>query len=284
MTEQDPATTETPTCYLHPGRPALLRCSRCERPICSQDAVEAPVGYQCKRCAHGGQPVRRLAQSAAEARVTKALVGVIAIVFLVGNAVPLNQQFGLVPALVGQGEWWLLLTSGFLHAGLIHVGFNGFLLYRLGEMLEPTIGNARFGALFAAGLSGGSLGVMLMTWLTVNTPIATIPLLGNALGTSPNIPTVGASGAVFGLMGAAIVGLRRRGVNPWQTDVGSLVLLNLVLTFVFPGISVGGHVGGLLAGMAAGKLLLVERQKARTATLQAVGFALGMLVLAVLLG
>jgi len=284
VTDRD-APPETPACYRHPDRPALLRCSRCERPVCADDAIEAPVGYQCPECASGGQHVRRLRELVPDARITKVLVGVVAVVYLVTQ---LDQQgvfetFGLVPALVGQGRWWLLVTSAFLHAGLMHVGFNGFLLWRLGEMLEPVLGHGRFAALYTAGLAGGGLGVVLLSWVTVATPLLRIPILGAVLATNPVGVTVGASGAVFGLMGAAMAGLRHRGVNPWRTDIGSLVLLNLVITFMIPGISVGGHVGGLLAGLGAARLLFVERSRARSATIAVVVSSAVMIGVAMLL-
>ncbi|MFA9429505.1 rhomboid family intramembrane serine protease [Egicoccus sp. AB-alg2] len=256
--------TSTDTCYLHPDREALLRCSRCERPICADDMIEAPVGYQCRQCAQGGQPVRRLGDLFVRPLVSQTLVGIIAVVYVVSMAVPLTRQFGLVPVLVGT-EPWRLITSAFLHVGLIHVGFNGLLLWRLGEMLEPVLGHLRFGALYLAGLAGGALGVVGLAWLTAFTPLASIPLLGVVFATGPASVTVGASGAVFGLMGAAMAGMRARGVDPWRTDVGSLVLLNLVITFLIPGISVGGHLGGLLAGFVAGKVLFVDAGRARRA-------------------
>jgi membrane associated rhomboid family serine protease len=274
-----------PVCYRHPDRPALLRCSRCERAICADDAIEAPVGYQCRECAAGGQRVRHVRELMPDFHVTKVLVGIIAVIFLGTQADPgtVINTFGLRPVVAGMGEWWLLITSGFLHANLMHVGFNGFLLWRLGEMLEPSLGHARFGALYAAGLAGGSLGVVLLSWLWAVTPLAEIPVLGGIITSDPRIPTIGASGAVFALMGAAVVGLRNRGVNPWRTDIGTLVLLNLGITFFLPGISVGGHIGGLLAGMAVGKLLFVPAERRRRATVLAAVAAVGMFALALAL-
>jgi membrane associated rhomboid family serine protease len=298
--------TDAPECYLHPGRPALLRCSRCERPICADDAIEAPVGYQCRECASGGQRVRHVRELIPDAQVTKVLVGTIAVLFLASSGIPeLIQRFGLRPLLLvpggvelldslaawyapsalaaSLGEPWLLVTSGFLHANLMHVGFNAYLLWMLGQMLEPTLGHGRFAALYAGGLAGGGLGVVLLAWLMTATPLSAFPGVAQLLGGNPLTPTVGASGAVFGLMGAAVVGLRNRGINPWRTDIGTLVLLNLVITFVIPGISVGGHLGGLLAGMAVGKLLFVEHDGARRAIVLTVAATLGMALLAVLL-
>lgn len=284
MSEQD-AEDGQPTCYRHPRRPALLRCSRCERPICGEDAIEAPVGYQCRQCAAGGQRVRHVRELMPDFLVTKVLVGAVAVIFLASqaDATTVIGTFGLRPALVGLGEWWLLATSGFLHANLMHVGFNGFLLWMLGQMLEPVLGHARFSALYVAGLAGGSLGVVLLSWLWALTPLAEIPVLGGVLTSDPRIPTIGASGAVFALMGAAVVGLRTRGSNPWRTDIGTLVLLNLAITFFLPGISVGGHLGGLLSGMAVGKLVFVDHEHRQRATVLALLAAAGMFALAVVL-
>jgi membrane associated rhomboid family serine protease len=283
VTERDTTDTDAPECYLHPGRPALLRCSRCERPICAADAIEAPVGYQCRACATGGQRVRHVRELMPDFTVTKVLVGIIAVLFFVTQAArgTVISEFGLVPVAVGQGEWWRLVTSGFLHANLMHIAFNGLLLWRLGEMLEPALGHARFAALYAAGLAGGSLGVVLLSWTWAATPLEEIPVLGAVLTSNPGIPTIGASGAVFALMGAAMAGMRSRGIDPWRSDLGGLVLLNLAITFFIPGISVGGHLGGLLAGIVVGKLLFVEREHARRATALGVLAAIVMFAVAV---
>jgi membrane associated rhomboid family serine protease len=305
VNQGDPG-TQTPACYLHPGRQAIMRCSRCEQPICADDAIEAPVGYQCRECAKGGAPVRHLRDLMPDARVTRALVGVIAALFLVSSmSQEIISTFGLRPvlltpdgvALLDQlagwyapttlaatiGEPWLLLTSAFLHANLMHVAFNGLLLWQLGHMLEPALGHARFAALYVAGLAGGGLGVVLLSWVTTLAGAQGNEFLGTVLGGNPFQLTIGASGAVFGLMGAAMVGLRNRGINPWRTSIGSLVALNLVITFLIPNISVGGHLGGLLGGVLAGKLLFVDREQASRATIITVAVGVGMLVLAVVL-
>jgi membrane associated rhomboid family serine protease len=122
------------------------------------------------------------------------------------------------------------VTAGFLHSGLLHIGFNMYILYWLGTMLEPSLGHARFLALYLASLLAGSFGALLV---------------------SPNAVTVGASGAVFGLMGAAFVMQRARGMDPMQSGIGPVILFNLVLSFVIPNISIGGHIGGLVGGAAA---------------------------------
>ncbi|MGA1077051.1 MAG: rhomboid family intramembrane serine protease [Ilumatobacteraceae bacterium] len=141
----------------------------------------------------------------------------------------------------GGGEWWRLVTAGFLHFGIIHIGFNMYLLYVLGQMLEPAIGRLRFALVYVAALLGGSAGSVL---------------LGEGLAG-------GASGAVFGLMGLAVVGYWLHGTNPMNTSIGSLLLLNLFVTFLFPGISIGGHLGGAVAGGVCGLAVMAPAWKRR---------------------
>lgn len=135
----------------------------------------------------------------------------------------------------GPGEWYRIVTSGFVHFGIIHVGFNMYLLYMLGQMLEPGIGRVKFALVYFASLFGGSAGAMLL---------------------QPGGFHGGASGAVFGLMGAAFVGYRLRGINPFATGIGTLLLLNLFITFAIPGISIGGHLGGVVAGAICAAVVL----------------------------
>jgi membrane associated rhomboid family serine protease len=135
------------------------------------------------------------------------------------------------PAVHFGDDYWRLVTSGFLHSGPIHILFNMYLLWLLGNLMEPTLGSGRFAALYFTALLWGAFG---------------------ALVASPDSLTVGASGAVFGLMGAAAVEQRARGINPFKTDIGILILLNLGLSFVLSNISVGGHIGGLVGGILVG--------------------------------
>ena len=236
-----PVDTAT-TCYRHPDREAPLRCTRCDRPSCLDDAVDAPVGFLCPDDAQQSARVRRVT-AAASGDVTKVLTGMLVAIYVlqqVGLGDLTNRGLTFGP-LIAEGEWWRLVTGGFLHGGLLHIGFNAYLLYQLGMMLEPVLGRSRFLAVYAAGLAGGSAGVMLLSW---------------------DAPTLGASGAVFGLMGAAMIMLRRRGINPWQTSIGSLVLLNLVITFIIPAVSIGGHLGGLAGGALAAATLLAAEDRA----------------------
>ena len=151
---------------------------------------------------------------------------------LLGGGAP---YVGMDPVVgVSAGEWWRLVTGGFLHGGLLHLVFNMFLLWMLGQQLEHLHRPVRYVGLYLGSLAAGSLGVMLM---------------------DPMALTVGASGAVFGLMAATVVHQLHRGVNPWHTGLGGLVVVNLFFTFGRPGISIGGHLGGLVGGAVLAWLL-----------------------------
>ena len=136
---------------------------------------------------------------------------------------------------VAAGQWYRIISGGFLHSGLLHLAMNMLLLYLIGSQLEALLGRARYLALYMACLVAGSFGVLLV---------------------SPTVPTVGASGAVFGLMGAAVIAQRRAGIDVWRNGIGGLVLINLLLTFASPGISKGAHLAGLAGGVAIGALVL----------------------------
>jgi membrane associated rhomboid family serine protease len=137
-------------------------------------------------------------------------------------------NFGLFGPFVAEGEWYRLVTSGFLHVSLVHIGFNMFALFFLGRLLEPAIGTVRFVGVYVASLLGGAFGALLL---------------------DPNALTIGASGAVFGIFGAAFVIARRRGVDDVARSIGVILLLNLAISFTNPRISLGGHLGGLAAGV-----------------------------------
>lgn len=222
-------------CYRHPDRDAGVKCRRCERAICPSCMITAPVGFQCPECVRQAPPVRSLRSLQTDPVVTIGLVAANVAVFVVTQGRhDIIDRFGLYGPAVAGGEWWRLVTSGFVHVNLMHVGFNCLLLYQLGLLLEGALGRWRFALLYAASLLGGSAGVLLL---------------------EPNVLSVGASGAVFGLLAAAVLGLRRRGVNPMQTGLGGLLVLNLILTFAVPGISIGAHLGGLVTGAALGSVL-----------------------------
>jgi membrane associated rhomboid family serine protease len=222
-----------------------------------------PVGMRCPECSRQRTKVRTLRSSTSEPVVTYALIAINVIMFLAEGRFGVGSQsggstlfdkFALFGPAVANGDWWRIVTSGFLHAGLLHILFNMYLLYLLGQMLEPAIGSLRFGLIYLVSLLSGSLGALIV---------------------SPNAVTVGASGAVFGLMGAAAVELRARGINPFDTGIGGLIVFNLIFSFVFSGISIGGHIGGLIGGAAAGFLFL-EADKRRLPQQAALGLSIAL--------
>ena len=143
------------------------------------------------------------------------------------------------------GEWWRLISGAFLHANLLHVGFNMLLLWLLGRELEQMLGTPRFGLIYLASVLAGSLGALIH---------------------NPAVPTVGASGGVFGLMGAAVAVQKASGGRIRDSGILGLLILNLITTFAFPNISVGGHIGGLLGGALVSWVLF--RQKMFTSRAQ----------------
>ena len=206
---------------------------------------QASVGFHCPECARGGrqrviparamrtQPVATFALVAANLAIFVA--DAVSSGRLTTNALgEIARKGALYGPAVAAGDWWRPITSGFLHIGLFHVGFNMYLLYLLGSLLEPAIRKGPSLALYFLSLLGGSFAVLVY---------------------APNEPTVGASGAVFGLMAAAFVALRSRGIDPFSTGIGTLLLINIVFTFAVPGISRAGHIGGLLAGAAGGAII-----------------------------
>ena len=243
--------TQAERCFRHPERPTGRHCTRCGRPACPDCLRQAAVGSHCVECIRAERgPVRerarvRLAFAGSELWATKALIGLNLAVFAVGllsggritgaGVGEFAFDWGLFAPFVDEGDWWRMVTSGFLHAGLMHLGFNMVALAFLGRIVEPVLGPVRLTALYMASLLGGSLGALLV---------------------DPMALTVGASGAIFGLMGAAVVGMRRRGSGIMESGLGGLLLINLLITFVIPGISVGGHLGGLAAGAAVGAIAL----------------------------
>lgn len=240
------------TCYRHPNRETGVSCSNCGRPICTSCMTPTSVGMRCPECSRERTKVRTAATlGGGEPVVTYVLIALNVAAFvgeLAGGSAVASRGGGTVidhgalfgPAIAEQHQYWRLVTGAFLHAGIIHIAFNMYLLWLLGAMLEPALGRARFAGLYAVSLLGGSFGALLA---------------------SPHTLTVGASGAVFGLMGAAVVVMRARGFDPRASGLPALIVINLLFTFLFPGISIGGHIGGLVAGAATG--WVVERMSGR---------------------
>jgi membrane associated rhomboid family serine protease len=241
-----------PTCYRHPSRETGVSCSNCGNPICPDCMTTTAVGMRCPDCSQQRTKVVRLRETVSVPRVTYALIAINVIAFLaegnitlfgggIGNNVyregALLGSSELAPFAgqgVAHGQWWRIITGGFLHENVIHIGFNMYVLYLLGQMLEPALGSLRFAVIYGVSLLTGSLGALLV---------------------SPHSLVVGASGAVFGLLGAAAVETRERRIPLMQSGVGGLILINLIISFSVPGISWGGHIGGLIGGALAAWLI-----------------------------
>ena len=243
-------------CYRHPGRTTNVACSNCVRPICPDCMTVTPVGMRCPECARQRTQVRRIGAGlqAGAAPATYALIAINVAAFvaeLVGGGSAGSFQgaggsvidhAGLNAPTVADGDWWRIVTAGFLHAGVIHIALNMFALFILGTLLEPAIGTPRFIGVYFVSLLAGSFGALLL---------------------DPNETTVGASGAIFGLMSAAFIVARHRGLEQLASQIGFYVVLNLVFTFGVSGISIGAHLGGLIAGALAGLLIVFAERRIR---------------------
>lgn len=248
-----------PRCYRHSNMPTGRSCTRCARPACGDCLQPVAIGSQCPDCIKAARPTPTVRakdwNATQQALVTRVLIAVNVAVFLwvlignnstagSGNQVSSREvDLGLNKLILSYNhEWYRLVTSGFLHFGILHIAMNMYLLYQLGNILESPLGRLRFGLLYFACLLGGSLGVLLID--------------ANSNGLHG-----GASGAVFGLMGATAISMHRRGINIFQTGIGATLMINLLLTFTIPGISIGGHVGGILAGAICGSVMLAPPSK-----------------------
>jgi membrane associated rhomboid family serine protease len=236
-------------CYRHPDRETMVTCSECGRPICTECMYFAPVGIRCPD--HSGQPqgaqrvtqgLRRATFEGTGAMVTKILVAINVGVYLLelglggdvnGTGNRIYQEGALYGPFVANGDWWRLFTSAFLHYGPIHLGMNMLALWWFGAAVEQVLGRGRYLLLYVVSGLAGSAGALLWT---------------------PESATVGASGALFGILGAALI-LERRGTYVFGGGALGIIALNLIFTFTIPGISKGGHLGGFVGG-ALGMLAL----------------------------
>jgi membrane associated rhomboid family serine protease len=240
------------TCYRHPDRVTGLSCSECGRPICTECMTMAPVGIRCPE--HSGRPqgaqrvasgVRRASFEGAGAKVTRALIGINIGVYIAELAtgggvnglgstiyekgVLIASAFDSSGHLVGvaHGDWWRLITAAFLHYGPFHLLLNMLALYWFGSLLEQRIGSGKFLMLYLVSGLAGSAGALV--W-------------------SPLTPTVGASGAIFGILGAGLVLEQQRDYVFGGSALG-IIIINFILTFSISSISKGGHIGGLIGGI-----------------------------------
>lgn len=263
MTEQ-----AAPQCYRHPGRPTWISCQRCGRPICPDCMIPASVGFQCPSCVDDGKKSVRAPRTAFGGLRTSrpdfttiVLIAINAVLWLLtvatgGQSSKLTQLLALSPhgtcyasndagyyptvphdLCMGAGHWvagaldgapWQFLTSAFMHVQPQHIAMNMISLWFLGPPLEALLGRARFLAVYLVAALTGSVGVVLFA--------------------SSHSQTLGASGAIFGLLGALLILSRR--TPALYNQVLLWLGINLVFTFAVPGISWQAHVGGLIGGAA----------------------------------
>ena len=250
------------TCYRHPDRETGLSCSECGRPICTDCVTFAPVGLRCPDHAAssgGGGGVQQRAQRAVrrttrvgptDAIVTKILVAANLIVYLItvaqspfGNkwdnpGGSLFNDWALQGFAVANGDWYRLVTAMFLHGSLLHLAFNMLALWWLGSIVEQAMGSLRFLLVYFVSGLAGSAGALLLS--------------------NPGQITVGASGAIYGILGALLI-LEWLQTGSLAGPAMTLIVLNLALSLVIPGISIGGHLGGLVGGISATWVLTQTR-------------------------
>ncbi len=240
-------------CYRHPSRETGVSCSSCGRPICPDCMTPTPVGMRCPECARERTKVKTVRSGTSVPIVTRALIAINVIVFLAETATgaPLGGGGGgtvwnhgaLFGPLISPGhEYQRLLFSGFLHDGILHIAFNMFFLYIMGQMLEPAIGHVNFAVVYFVSLLAGSFGALVFT---------------------PGAVSVGASGAAFGVLGALIVVAYYRGISIWQSGLGLTLVINIVFSLSVPGISIGAHLGGVIGGAICAWLIVQIGEKRR---------------------
>ncbi|WNI16685.1 rhomboid family intramembrane serine protease [Actinacidiphila sp. ITFR-21] len=238
-------------CHRHPDRETGIRCTRCDRPICPECMVSASVGFQCKECvgqAAGAHVRPRTVAGGTVAAdpflVTKILIGLNIAVFVLELAMGdrLVDRLGLyalcgsditgqhvcIGVAQGPGQWYRVLTSAFVHQNSIppmHIAFNMLSLWWIGAPLEGLLGRSRYLALYLVSAVAGSAAVLVLT---------------------PDSLTIGASGAIFGLFGATAVFMRRLRYD--MRPILALLVLNIVFSFTWSGVSWQAHLGGLAAG------------------------------------
>lgn len=237
-------------CTWHPDRTTGLHCTRCGRPACPECLTSASVGFHCRACVAESRSSQRVARTVAGAvhgqqpRVTTALIAINVAVFVIvavqsrsasdfaGSSV--YNAFLMVPMYVAGGEWWRIVSSGFLHLSIMHIALNMLALYFIGLGLERVLGRWRYLVVYGLSLLGGSACVLLFAGVTSG--------------------SAGASGAIFGLMGALLVTLKRLHLDLRQA--GFIIVINLVATFAIPGISWQAHLGGLAVGAVVGAAMV----------------------------
>jgi membrane associated rhomboid family serine protease len=269
-----------PVCYRHPSKETYVRCTRCDRPICPDCMNEASVGHQCPECVAAGRRTQRPARTAFGGRVagrtgaaTRVLIGlnVVMMIFsiisggadavagggwggLLGGSTPLTQWGAVLGSAIygpvgdmalhgiAHGEWYRLVTAMFLHYGVLHLLMNMYALWFLGRDIERLLGPLRFVTLYLLAGLGGNVAAYLLT--------------------DPRQMTAGASTAVFGLMSAIFVLLKR--LNLSAAPIVPVIVINVVFTLVAPNVSIAGHLGGLAVGAIVAAVLAYAPRERRS--------------------
>lgn len=261
------AAPPAPVCYRHPERETWIQCTRCQRPICPECMNAASVGYQCPECVSAG--VASIPESRTvfggrltrDGAVTTSVMGICVFLFVTVTLLDLGgglARWGMQPlAIALDGEWFRLISSIFLHAGWLHIAFNMYVLYILGSPLERVLGHGRFLTLYMLSGIGGSVASY---WFS---PVNTL--------------SVGASGAIFGLMAAWIVIGRR--LDRDVTQIIFLLGINVALGFFVGGIDWRAHLGGAVTGAVVGLILTTGRgQEGHRRSGQQTGAAIAVLI------
>jgi len=271
MAEDHPPSPPAPTievCYRHPNVPTRVHCTRCERPICPDCMIPAPVGYQCPECVEEarrdfrkgpGRPLR------GGISATNALLIAIAIPFVIEvivggpqalfnpEAKTLYNLGAMQPLAVANGQYWRLFTAMFLHAGIIHIALNAYFFYLFGRTVEGSLGR---------------------TWMVIIYMVSGFlaSVASYAFGPVTTL-AVGASGAIAGVFGAFIAyAYKRRHMAMWAANLRmavTVIVLNAVISIGYSAIDWRAHVGGLIAGFIIG--YLVDQPAARQRRSLAIG-------------
>jgi len=259
-------------CYRHPDRQSFILCQRCGRTVCPQCSTQAAVGVHCPECvkeARANAPRRKpvnirvarsLRNSTDKPLATYAIIALCVVVyaaqFFLGDAL---TGWLIYYAPLGFSQPWRLLTSLLAHGSPLHLLSNMFSLFIIGRMLEPALGHIRYFALFLISGVGGLAAVALVV---------------------PGNPVLGASGAIFGMLGALLVLIRRFGGNATQILV--VVAINMVIGFVLPGVAWQAHIGGFIAGAALTAIFVRTRSEKQRGVQVAATIGIGLVLLAVI--
>lgn len=267
------SSTSADVCYRHPNRQSFVLCQRCGRTICGDCQTPAAVGYHCPECmkeARQSAPrtkpavVTAFRPGSSTPVVTWTVIAICVVVYiaqLLSNGAVTNALF-YAPVLT-EVQPWRMLTSLFVHSpqSFFHLAFNMYSLFIIGPALELALGRWRFLALYLLSGLGGSVAVLLL---------------------APTSGVLGASGAIFGLLGAFFVIQRRLGGNNLQLVI--VIAINLALGFIIPNIAWQAHVGGLVVGGIVGLVFLRTRASAKRneQTLLLFSVLVGLVVLTVI--